>query len=177
MALSTNYPVFPMTVISNAADVKKILAGDELKQLLAVDSSEAFSELWPDYRSGQREYADSSVGIEKLGVVLLNTPMVDFDELEESTKIEVVKLYGNHELPFRVIGECYYEDVFDQSSETVLQHFSTVGEAANYALAAHQARSFQPARIEEHLQALKAVEGAARATRRSVKPESDEFSP
>ncbi|WP_274644920.1 hypothetical protein [Pseudomonas serbica] len=161
----------------DTADLKKFLSSDDLKQLLAVDSSKAFSELWPDWRSGQREYADSSVGIEKLGVVLLNTPMVDFDEPEESTKVEVVKLYGTHELPFRVIGECYYEDVFGQSSETILKHFATVVEAANYAIAAHQARSFEPARIEEHLQALKAVEGAVRATRRSVKPESDEFSP
>jgi hypothetical protein len=159
-----------MMHISNAADVKKFLTSDELKQLLAVDSSKVFSELWPDWRSGQREYADSSVGIQKLGVVLLETPLLDFEEPEESTKVEVVKLYGNHDLPFRVIGQCYYVDVYDQSSETVLQHYATVGEAANYALAAHQVRSFEPARIEEHLQTLKANEKTVGTSRRSVKP-------
>jgi hypothetical protein len=170
-----------MTQISNAAEFQSLVANDEFSRLLAVNSEKEFAERGFGWRTGQLEHAEHPDGVRLAGVVLFRTPQRDDELKDESTHVQVVKLYGTHELPFRVIGMCTYENVFEQSSESVLKAFPTLEGAAGYAIAAHQAHSFDPEFIQGLLAAPEsATEGhklAAQPSRRSVKPESDEFSP
>ena len=170
-----------MTQISNAAEFQSLVANDEFSKLLAVNSEKGFAEGGFGWRTGQLEHVVHPDGIRLAGAVLFRTPQHDDEKADESTYVRVVKLYGTHDLPFRVIGMCTFEDVYEQSTESVLKDFPTLEGAAGYAIAAHQAHSFDPEVIKGLLAAPESTtEGhklAAHPTRRSVKPESDEFSP
>lgn len=164
-----------MTQISNSAEFQSILASEGFSKILAVNSSEDFSKSGLGWRTGQLEYVDYSSAVPVKGMTLFWTPSVDDEAKDETTHVDVVKLYGNHDLPFRVIGICSYEDTYDQATNSVLKDFATLDLAVSYALAAHQAHSFEPEAIQDHLSSQDST--TSKTSRRRVKPESDEFSP
>lgn len=169
-----------MSKVSNKVDFQGLLESAELPRLVAINSSAELEQSGFGWRTGQLEYTDRSVGIHASGVVLFSTPQVDNDDPEESTYVAVVKLYGGVDLPYRVVGICSFEDVYDQSTETTLQDFRTLGEAADFALAAHELGTFDTARVQDHLQGLepasKGKDDVVKTVQRDSKREDDGFS-
>lgn len=121
-----------------------------MPKLLSLESEGEFESAGFGWRTGHLEYVNNE-SIEKLGVILINTPQIHDTKANEDIYLEVVKLYGNKELPFRVTGVKLFEDVYDKSETVVLKDFSSLGDAIDLAISGYEAKSVDLLEIEEHL--------------------------
>lgn len=139
--------------------VHTIQLKDEIQSLLEIESFRSIIQFnsYPEISSIIRnsgEFYDqycTRSDSEELpdGVVLFSTPQVS-DDNDTHSYLQVIKLYGDRDLPFRVIGVRIWDE-HDGVSMPVLSDMRTLAEALDYAFAGHDLDTFNHEEIQRHL--------------------------
>ncbi|MBI6885781.1 hypothetical protein [Pseudomonas putida] len=136
-----------MLYVSNKGEVASLLDSQLFVKLLGIQSREQFESLTPDeaengqYFENMWDEADQT-----RGVVLVSTDRGAF----YGSKVFVAKLYGEPELPYRVV----YSEVVPWGTEMdpdlVVGDFKTLGEALDMLIETHQKAKVSLNRIVEN---------------------------
>lgn len=136
-----------MITLSSKSDIHQLLESDNFLKLLQLDNAPLMLPLesWPLGYVGQYyPDADSDEGPE--GVFLFTTAQV-VSESDVQSYLQVVKLYGQPELPFRVLGVEIWDE-HDGIAISKLSDLRTLSEALDYAFTGHELQTFDHADIQ-----------------------------
>lgn len=127
-----------MTTLQKKSDILGLIQSSSFQQLLALDSHEAFLSKAQGFREKHHEYFASKLDEEGAGISLFSTPMRGNNCGEQyGTWLNVAKLYGSPDLPFRVQAAEYVPWGVDVDLSN-LGDYRTLGEAVDAAFLAHE---------------------------------------
>ena len=139
-----------MRTISNKSEIQDLLEIESFRKVLQIENPLEMLDARRNTRDFYDDYLikeDSEHGAD--GVVLFNTPQIS-NENDLSSYLQVIKLYGNSDLPFRVIGVTIWDE-HEGISTPILSDVRTLSEALDYAFAGHALDTFDHAEIQSHL--------------------------
>lgn len=140
-----------MTTLSSKADIQKLLQAENFTKILLLDrpASLALSHERPALIVDEY-YPDPESDHGPSGAILFNTAQIT-NSADISSYLQVVKLYGQPELPFRVLGVEIWDE-HEGISISSLNDVRTLAEALDYAFSGHDLDTFTHADITGHLQ-------------------------
>lgn len=140
-----------MTRMQSKNEINELLAIKSFRSILELNS---YSEVADAIRNSGEYYDQYCANTESEdlpdGIVLFSTPQIT-DENDAHSYLQVIKLYGDRDLPFRVIGVRIWDE-HEGISMPVLSDVRTLSEALDYAFAGHDLDSFNHEEIQRHLQ-------------------------
>jgi len=132
-----------MTTLETKSELQLLIQNPGFQALLEIDSSEAFLERALAHPNQQFEYHANKWDEEGSGVKLFQTPKRGNNcGSAYGTWLNVAKLYGQPELPYRVQAAEYVPWGVDVDLEN-LGDFKTLGEALDCAFAVHEHGSIE----------------------------------
>lgn len=133
-----------MITLSSKSDIKQLLEADNFLKILQLDYTTPIEARPASYVEPYYADAESENGPD--GVYLFNTPQVS-SESDVQSYLQVVKLYGQPELPFRVLGVEIWDE-HDGIAISKLSDLRTLAEALDYAFTGHELQTFDHAEIQ-----------------------------
>ncbi|MBI6882709.1 hypothetical protein [Pseudomonas putida] len=148
-----------MRTLQSKDEVISLLNSQSLQSILRLDT---FSEISAATRNSGEYYEQYSetgeFDDEPTGIVIFNTPQVT-DENNSSSYLQVIKLYGENDLPFRVVGVSIWDEHEGISTPT-LKDVRSLADALDYAFAAHELDTFEHDEIQQHLNRTASAPGS-----------------
>ncbi|WP_410951150.1 hypothetical protein [Pseudomonas sp. S1(2024)] len=132
-----------MTTLENKSELQLLIQNPGFQALLEIDSSEAFLQRALEHPNQQFEYYAGKWDEEGAGVKLFQTPMRGNNcGAAYGTWLNVAKLYGSPDLPYRVQAAEYVPWGVEVDLENI-GDFKTLGEALDCAFAVHEHGSIE----------------------------------
>lgn len=151
-----------MSELSRKEDLLDLFKSPDFVELLFINSEMEFGEKSQAFQSAHDEYYATDWDEHTSGVDLFTTPRKSIGAGDPwGTWLEVVKLYGNYECPYRVRALEYAPWGQDVESSTV-GDYQTLGQAMDVALGIHEHGSIEINVIEEDLEQGRYVRGDSR---------------
>lgn len=159
-----------MSELSRKEDLLELFKKPDFVELLFINSEQEFGEKSQAFQSEHDEHYATDCDEHTSGVDLFTTPRKSIAGGDPwGTWLEVVKLYGDYECPYRVRALEYAPWGQDVESSTV-GDYQTLGQAMDIAMGVHEHGSIEINVIEEDLEQGRYVRGDSRIEG----PEEDE---
>ena len=151
-----------MSTLTRKEDLLDLLKKPEFLDMLFINSEQEYDEQPKNVKSNFHQYHATEWDEHTSGVDLFYTPRKHNGLGEQwGTWLEVVKLYGNYELPYRVRALEYVPWGSDIDASTV-GDYKTLGQALDAAFNIHDHGSIELHVIEEDLDEGRYVKGDSR---------------
>lgn len=141
-----------MTTLESKSDIIALINNPVFQDLLDISSADDFVSRRYEWPNSQYEYfADPDSDVSS-GVQLFSTPSRGNNCGEGyGTWLNVVKLYGNPELAYRVLGTDHTPDGNDHNETMIVGDVRTLTEALDLAFKADELKSFYGYELEDAL--------------------------
>lgn len=140
-----------MITLGNKEDIHTLFESESFTKLINLDiqlSSSGINLAKGEYFEEYFENSESEEGPD--GIILFNTPQINEAD-DRSSYLQVVKLYGQPELPFRILGVSIWDE-HEGISISTLSDVRTLSDAIDYSLAGHELDTFDHTEIHQRLQ-------------------------